>query len=254
MVRNVPRASRMASAATVRSSRSRIRSAALMRHVGAGAQGQPEVGRGQRGRVVDAVADHGHRVAVGLQAADDRGLVVGQRLRDDLVDTDLGGDGAGGGGVVAGEQDGAQARARAAAAIAPGGRGLHRVGKARRRRATTPSPRRAGPWCGRRPPSRCGPRRGRRGWSGRVRRAAGPGRPAPRGRRPGRARRGLGALVKSVTSGSGAEFLAWRGGGDGGGYRVLGGLLLRAPASAAARRWSAPAAVLDVRRGSSGRW
>ena len=32
--------------------------------VGAGPEGQPEVGRGERGPVVDAVADHGHPVPV----------------------------------------------------------------------------------------------------------------------------------------------------------------------------------------------
>ena len=37
------------------------------RHVGARAEGQPQVGRGQRGPVVDPVADHGHPAAAGLQ-------------------------------------------------------------------------------------------------------------------------------------------------------------------------------------------
>ena len=37
------------------------------RHVGAGADGDAEVGLGQRRRVVDAVADHRHDLALGLQ-------------------------------------------------------------------------------------------------------------------------------------------------------------------------------------------
>ena len=44
----------------------------LDRHVGAGADRQAEVGLGERGRVVDAVADHRHDAALGLQAADRR--------------------------------------------------------------------------------------------------------------------------------------------------------------------------------------
>ena len=39
--------------------------------VGAGAHGDPEVGLGEGGGVVDAVADHGDDVAVGLEASDD---------------------------------------------------------------------------------------------------------------------------------------------------------------------------------------
>ena len=44
----------------------------LDRHVGAGADGQAEVGLRERGRVVDAVADHRHDAALGLQPLDDR--------------------------------------------------------------------------------------------------------------------------------------------------------------------------------------
>ena len=49
----------------------------------------PEVGRGQRRRVVDAVADHGHDVAGGLQLGDPCGLVGGQHLGHHVVDADL---------------------------------------------------------------------------------------------------------------------------------------------------------------------
>ena len=50
-------------------------------------------GGGQRGRVVDAVADHRHR-AVGLQRARRRELVLGQQRRVPLVDADSRRDGA----------------------------------------------------------------------------------------------------------------------------------------------------------------
>ena len=41
----------------------------LDRHVGAGAHRQPQVGLGQRGRVVHPVADHRDHPALGLQLA-----------------------------------------------------------------------------------------------------------------------------------------------------------------------------------------
>ena len=65
----------------------------LDRDVGAGAHGQPEVGGGQRGGVVDAVADHRDACALGLQPLDDGDLVGGQHLGDDVVvgDPDLAG-------------------------------------------------------------------------------------------------------------------------------------------------------------------
>ena len=114
MVRRVGAARRIASAAARRSPRTSVRSDGLDGDVGAGAHGEAEVGLGQRGGVVDAVADHRDDAAFGLQAADDVGLVGGQDLGDDLVDADLGGDRAGGRLVVAGEQDGAQPERRAA--------------------------------------------------------------------------------------------------------------------------------------------
>ncbi len=72
MVPRVRRASRTASAATRRSPPHQGQVAGLDRHVGAGAHGQAEVGLGERGGVVDAVADHGHDPALGLQAASPR--------------------------------------------------------------------------------------------------------------------------------------------------------------------------------------
>ena len=83
--------------------------------VRAGAHGQAQVGLGQRGRVVDAVADHRHRTALVLEPLDDVDLVLRHDLGDDLVDADLGGDGLGDGLVVAGQQDRVSGRARAAA-------------------------------------------------------------------------------------------------------------------------------------------
>src|SRR5699024_127521 len=70
--------------------------------VGAGAHGQAEVGLGEGGGVVDAVADHRDDLALGLQAGDDVDLVLGQDLGDDLVDTDLGGDPTSNGLIVTG--------------------------------------------------------------------------------------------------------------------------------------------------------
>ena len=65
----------------------------------------PEVGLGEGGGVVDAVADHRHPPALVLQLGDLGGLVAGQHLGDDGVDAELAGDAPGGGLVVAGEHD-----------------------------------------------------------------------------------------------------------------------------------------------------
>ena len=81
----------------------------LDRDVGAGADREAEVGLGERGRVVDAVADHRDDAALGLQAADHVGLVGGQTSAMTVVDADLGGDRARGRLVVAGQQHGPQA-------------------------------------------------------------------------------------------------------------------------------------------------
>ena len=107
---SVRRDSRIASAATRRSPRTSVRSLASIGDVGAGAHGQAEVGLRQRGGVVDAVADHGDRPALGLQPADDVDLVLRQHLGDHLrrcrprAATDCGD-----GRVVAGQQDRRQA-------------------------------------------------------------------------------------------------------------------------------------------------
>ena len=63
--------------------------ACLDRDVGAAAHREAEVRLCERGRVVDAVADHRHHLALGLQSLDRVDLLVGQHLGDHLVDTHL---------------------------------------------------------------------------------------------------------------------------------------------------------------------
>jgi hypothetical protein len=79
------------------------------RHVGPGAEGEPEVGGGQRRAVVDAVADHCHPVPARAQSGDDGCLAGRQRARYDLVDARRGRDRPRGRLAVPGQQDGAQA-------------------------------------------------------------------------------------------------------------------------------------------------
>ena len=55
------------------------------RDVGARAHREPEVGLRQRGRVVDAVTDHGHDPARALQLGDDPVLVGGQHVGAHVV-------------------------------------------------------------------------------------------------------------------------------------------------------------------------
>ena len=86
--------------------------------VGAGADRQADVGLGERGGVVDAVADHADPSAFGLQAADLAGLVLGQNLGQHPGDPDLAGDRRGGAGVVAGDHHHLEASLRSAAIAA----------------------------------------------------------------------------------------------------------------------------------------
>ena len=60
---------------------------------------------GERRGVVDAVAGHGHDVALGLQALDHLAFLIGQDLGLDLVEIQLAPDGLGRGAVVAGQHD-----------------------------------------------------------------------------------------------------------------------------------------------------
>ena len=62
---------------STRSQQGRVRR--LQRHVGAAAHGDADGSRGERRRVVDAVADHGDRALL-LQPADLGQLGVGQQL------------------------------------------------------------------------------------------------------------------------------------------------------------------------------
>ena len=80
------RDSRIASGTARRSPRTRRQVGGLDRDVGAGAHGQAQVGLGQRGGVVDPVADHRHHAALGLQPPDRADLVVRQHLGDHLAD------------------------------------------------------------------------------------------------------------------------------------------------------------------------
>ena len=97
------------------------------RHVGAGAEGEPEVGGGEGRAVVDAVADHRHPVPARSQPVDDGRLAGRQRARDDLVDARLGGDRPRGRLAVPGQQDRVQPE-RAQFGDGGGGRVLDRVG------------------------------------------------------------------------------------------------------------------------------
>ena len=67
IVRSVARESRIASAGGAQVAGDQRQVGGLDRDVGAGADRQAEVGLGERGRVVDAVADHRHDAALGLQ-------------------------------------------------------------------------------------------------------------------------------------------------------------------------------------------
>src|SRR5471032_195087 len=74
--------------------------------VGAAGYGDADIGGGQRGGVVDAVADHGDASAAGLQAGDGGRFVGGQHVGDDAAYAQFLADGVGAALVVAGEQDG----------------------------------------------------------------------------------------------------------------------------------------------------
>ena len=73
-------------------------------NIGAGADGDADIGTHQGGRVIDAVAHHGDDLALFLQGANDCLLLLGQHLRNDAGNADLLGNGFGGAAVVAGQQ------------------------------------------------------------------------------------------------------------------------------------------------------
>ena len=85
--------------------------AGLARGLGAGLHGDADVGLGQGGGVVGAVAAHGHQRPLGLLLADQAQLVLRRGFGQEIVDAGFGGDGGGGDRVVAGDHHGAQAHA-----------------------------------------------------------------------------------------------------------------------------------------------
>ena len=157
-------------------------------HVGTGgAHGDADVGGGQRGGVVDPVADHRNDLVALAEPSDDGHLLIGQHVGVHVVGADLIGDSVGHAGIVARQDDdptdaeslqgrqrvrGARARLVGRGDDAPGGVGLD--DDHQRRLALAAEPRRG------------------LGDPGRhyhvMRRERGPrGRRRPSGRRPGRA-------------------------------------------------------------------
>jgi hypothetical protein len=76
---------------------------------GAGVHGQADIGLGQGGRVVGAVAGHGDEASAGLLLLDQVHLVLGRGLGQEIVHAGFGRDGGGGQRVIAGDHDGADA-------------------------------------------------------------------------------------------------------------------------------------------------
>ena len=72
--------------------------------IGAGTDGDADIGPDQCEGVNDAVNHHGDHLALLLQGADDRFLLLGQHLRDDPGNADLLGNGFGCTAVITGEQ------------------------------------------------------------------------------------------------------------------------------------------------------
>ena len=105
MLRMVARDSRIAVTTPASEPEIRVMSAASIATSVPVPMARPTSACGQRGGVVDAVADHADPAALGLQAADLAGLVLGQHLGQHPADADLAGDRGGGAGVVAGDHD-----------------------------------------------------------------------------------------------------------------------------------------------------
>ena len=81
----------------------------LLGGLGPGVHRHPDVGLGERRRVVGAVAGHGDQVAAGLLGLDERHLVLGRRFGQEAVDPGLLGDRRCSEGVVAGDHHGPDA-------------------------------------------------------------------------------------------------------------------------------------------------
>jgi len=73
--------------------------------VGAGAHGDADIGGGEGGGVVDAVAGHGDAFAGAFQLLDEADFVGGCEAGFDAIEAEREGDGVGGGAVVAGGDD-----------------------------------------------------------------------------------------------------------------------------------------------------
>jgi hypothetical protein len=71
------------------SERIKTTSAVSIRHVGAGADRDAQVGLSERRSIVDAVADHRHLLSRLLEVGDSTRLVTGQHLRNDRRDAEL---------------------------------------------------------------------------------------------------------------------------------------------------------------------
>jgi hypothetical protein len=74
-------------------------------HVGAGAHGDADLRFAEGGRIVDAVAGHGHMLAFRAQFLDMGDFPGGFDLRFHRIEAELLGHGGGGAAVVAGEHD-----------------------------------------------------------------------------------------------------------------------------------------------------
>ena len=72
--------------------------------IGAGTDGDADIGTHQGRGIIDAVPHHGDDLALLLQGTDDRFLLLGQHLRDDLGNANLLGNGFGCTAVITGEQ------------------------------------------------------------------------------------------------------------------------------------------------------
>ncbi len=77
--------------------------------LGAGVHGDADIGLGECGRVIGAVAAHGDELALGLLLANEPQLFLGRGLGQEIVDAGFGGDCRRGNGIVARDHDGANA-------------------------------------------------------------------------------------------------------------------------------------------------
>ena len=103
-------------------------SAASDRDVGARGHGHADIGLGQRGRVVDAVANHRDLTALGLQPLHRLHLSGRQHLGNHLGDAGVASDRRGSGGAIAAQHHHAEAQL-AEAPHHVGGIGAQRVGQ-----------------------------------------------------------------------------------------------------------------------------